>query len=126
MAPPDAITAEKLSKLIGTPRCPVILDVRREALRGSEPRLLPGAWPLNEADLCSGALGRLAGVLAGQAVVVVCAEGHGRSQGTAAWLRHLGLSAEYLEGGQAAWTAAGLPAAGAVPSRAGPRAEHRE
>ena len=31
------------------------------------------------------------------AVVVVCAEGHGRSQGAAAWLRHLGLSAEYLE-----------------------------
>ena len=112
MAAPDAITAEKLSKLIGTPRCPVILDVRREALRGTEPRLLPGAWPLNEGDPCSGALGRLAGVLAGQAVVVVCAEGHGRSQGTAAWLRHLGLSAEYLEGGQAAWTAAGLPRVG--------------
>ena len=71
MAAPDAITAEKLSKLIGTPRCPVILDVRREALRGSEPRLLPGARPLNEADLCSDELGRLAGVLAGQAVVVV-------------------------------------------------------
>ena len=38
-------------------------------LEEAEPRLLPGAWPLNEGDPCSGALGRLAGVLAGQAVV---------------------------------------------------------
>jgi rhodanese-related sulfurtransferase len=109
MPAPDAITGEKLFKLIGTPRCPVILDVRREALRASEPRLLPGARRLVEADLSSTALERLATELAGQWVVVTCAEGHGRSQGTAAWLRHLGLAAEYLEGGQAAWVAAGLP-----------------
>ncbi|TNC60785.1 chromate resistance protein ChrB domain-containing protein [Rubellimicrobium roseum] len=109
MPAPDAINGERLSKLIGTPRCPVILDVRREALRASDPHLLPGARRLIEADLSSTALERLAAELAGQAVVVVCAEGHGRSQGTAAWLRHLGLAAEYLEGGQAAWSAAGLP-----------------
>ncbi|HVG46960.1 MAG TPA: sulfurtransferase/chromate resistance protein [Rubellimicrobium sp.] len=109
MPAPDAINGEKLSKLIGTPRCPVILDVRHEALRASEPRLLPGARRLIEADLSSTALERLAAELAGQSVVVACAEGHGRSQGTAAWLRHLGLAAEYLEGGQAAWVAAGLP-----------------
>ena len=109
MPAPDAISGEKLSKLIGTPRCPVILDVRREALRASDPRLLPGARRLIEADLSSTALERLATELAGQSVVVVCAEGHGRSQGTAAWLRHLGVTAEYLEGGQAAWSAAKLP-----------------
>src|SRR5919112_5986630 len=109
MPAPDAISGEKLMKLIGTPRCPVILDVRREALRASDPRLLPGARRLVEADLSSSALERLAAELAGQSVVLVCAEGHGRSQGTAAWLRHLGLAAEYLEGGQAAWVAAGLP-----------------
>lgn len=109
MPAPDAISGEKLSKLIGTPRCPVILDVRRDAMRASEPRLLPGARRLDEADLCSSALEHLAAALVGQSVVVVCAEGHGRSQGTAAWLRYLGLAAEYLEGGQVAWTAAGLP-----------------
>jgi rhodanese-related sulfurtransferase len=109
MPAPDAISGEKLFKLVGTPRCPVILDVRREALRASDPRLVPGARRLIEADLSSTALERLATELAGQSVVVVCAEGHGRSQGTAAWLRHLGLAAEYLEGGQAAWAAAGLP-----------------
>jgi rhodanese-related sulfurtransferase len=109
MPAPDAISGEKLSKLIGTPRCPVILDVRRKALRASEPRLLPGARRLVEADLSSSALESLAAELASQSVVAVCAEGHGRSQGTAAWLRHLGVAAEYLEGGQAAWSAAGLP-----------------
>jgi rhodanese-related sulfurtransferase len=109
MPAPDAISGEKLSKLIGTPRCPVILDVRREALRASDPRLLPGGRNLAEADLSPTALERLAAELSGRPVVVVCAEGHGRSQGTAAWLRHLGLGAEYLEGGQAAWRAAGLP-----------------
>ncbi|WP_371823377.1 rhodanese-like domain-containing protein [Paracoccus sp. Z118] len=109
MPAPDAISAEKLSKLVGTPRCPAILDVRSEALRRSDPRLLPSARRLADTDLASATLQRLAPELAGQTVVVVCAEGHGRSQGTAAWLRHFGLAAEYLEGGQSAWTAAGLP-----------------
>lgn len=109
MLAPDAISAEKLSRLIGTPRCPVLLDVRSEALHMSDPRLVPGARRLSEPDLSPAALGRLAPELAGQPVVVLCAEGHARSQGTAAWLRHLGLAAEYLEGGQSAWTAAGFP-----------------
>lgn len=40
---------------------------------------------------------------------MVCAEGHRLSQGVAAWLRHEGLAAEYLEGGHAAWRAADMP-----------------
>ncbi len=109
MPSPDAISCEKLSKLIGTRRCPVILDVRREAVRASDPRLVPGARMLAEADLSSDSLACLATELAGQTVVVVCAEGHWLSQGAAAWLRHHGLAAEYLEGGHAAWTSAKLP-----------------
>lgn len=109
MPAPDAISPEKLSKLIGTPRCPVLLDVRSDALRMSDPRILPAARQLSDRDLSSTALERLVPELAGQTLVVVCAEGHSRSQGTAAWLRHLGLAAEYMEGGQAAWAAAGLP-----------------
>lgn len=109
MPAPDAISCEKLSKLVGTPRCPVILDVRRELVRSSDPRLVPGARMLAEADLSSDSLARLATELAGQTVVVVCAEGHRLSQGAAAWLRHHGLAAEYLEGGHAAWTSARLP-----------------
>ncbi len=108
MPAPDAMSCEQLARLIGTPKAPVVLDVRRGAVRAGDPRLLPGARPLAEADLSSEGLAQIAAGLLGP-VIVVCAEGHRLSQGTAAWLRHEGVDAEYLMGGQAAWTAAGLP-----------------
>lgn len=108
MPAPDAMTFEQLARLVGTPKAPTILDVRRETVRAGDPRLLPGARPLAEADLSPDGLARIAAGLRGP-VVVVCAEGHRLSQGTAAWLRHEGVPAEYLMGGQAAWTASGLP-----------------
>lgn len=108
MPAPDAITPEKLAKLVGTPRCPTILDVRREGLRSTEPLLLPSARALAEADLAPDRHAALIAGLRGP-VVVACAEGHGRSQGLAAFLRSRGLAAEYLEGGYAAWRAVGLP-----------------
>lgn len=108
MPAPDAISCEQLSRLVGTPKAPTILDVRREAVRAADPRLVPGARPLAEDDLAPERFAVLSREVAGP-VVVVCAEGHGLSQGTAAWLRHEGLDAEYLDGGQAAWLAAGLP-----------------
>lgn len=108
MPAPDAISCDKLAKIIGTPNCPILLDVRRDAVRAGDPRLLPGAVVVPEAELSPDGLRVLAAGLKGP-VVVVCAEGHRLSQGVAAWLRHEGLAAEYLEGGQAAWGAAGLP-----------------
>lgn len=108
MPAPDAISCEQLARLLGTPKSPNILDVRREAVRTSDPRLLPGARMLGEADLSPDVLSDIALELTGP-VVVVCAEGHRLSQGTAAWLRHEGVQAEYLLGGQAAWVEAGLP-----------------
>ena len=108
MPAPDAIPADKLAKLIGTPRCPILLDVRAEAARAAEPRLVPAARPLDEAEITSDALARLTASLDGP-VVVICADGHRRSQGVAAVLRSARIPAEYLEGGQAAWVAAGLP-----------------
>jgi rhodanese-related sulfurtransferase len=109
MPAPDAISCEKLAKLIGTPKAPLLLDVRRQALRTTEPRALPGAVAVPEQALSVPELPALAERLAGKQVVVVCAEGHRLSQGTAAFLRAAGVPAEYLEGGQAAWTAAALP-----------------
>lgn len=105
---PDAMTCDQLAKLIGTPKAPTILDVRREALRTSQPRLIPTARALSDADLSPEGLSRLARDLSGP-VVVACVAGHGRSQGAAAWLRQSGVQAEYLEGGYDAWLAAGLP-----------------
>jgi rhodanese-related sulfurtransferase len=108
MPAPDAITCEKLAKLIGTPRCPTLLDVRLGEARASDARLVPGARPLAEEDLAPERLRGLAASFAGP-VVVICAEGHRRSQGVAAWLRNAGLAAEYLDGGHAAWVQARLP-----------------
>lgn len=108
MPAPDAITAEKLGKLIGTPRCPVLLDVRTESARASDSRVVPAARPLVEAEITRDALERFRSAAAGP-VIAICAEGHRRSQGVAALLRSVGVPAEYLEGGHAAWVAAGLP-----------------
>jgi len=38
----DVITPDRLGSPIGTPRCPTILDVRRDALVAAEPLRLPG------------------------------------------------------------------------------------
>ena len=108
MPAPDAMSCDQLSRLLGTPKAPILLDVRREAVRAADPRFLPGARALAEADLAPDRLAALAATLSGP-VVVVCAEGHRLSQGTAAWLRHEGVQAEYLLGGHAAWAKAGLP-----------------
>ena len=108
MPAPDAISCDQLARLLGTPKAPTLLDVRRDAIRAADPRLLPSARTLAETDLTPERMAALAADLSGP-VVVVCAEGHRLSQGTAAWLRHEGVQAEYLLGGQAAWLAAGLP-----------------
>ena len=108
MPAPDAITNDKLLKLIGTPRCPVILDNRRDPIRAEDPRLLPGARALSDAEMEPAALDALIANLTGP-VIVVCAEGHGRSQGLAALLRSRGIAAEYLDQGHNGWRDAGLP-----------------
>ena len=113
MPAPDSMNCEKLSKLIGTPRAPILLDVRKDSLSVEAPRLLPGARPVSEASLTPEGLRQLAQRLKqehpGQPVLALCQEGHGRSQSVAAWLRSDGMAAEYLEDGYAAWVAAGLP-----------------
>ena len=105
MPAPDSMTCDRLAKLIGTPRAPIVLDVRRAALRSADPRLIASARVLDEADLAADALASLAPGLMGQSVVVACAAGHARSQGVASWLRQQGVQAEYLEGGHEAWIA---------------------
>ena len=81
MPAPNAIASDKLARLIGTARAPVILDVRSDADVAADPRLLPGAIRADDR-----ALADLPPLPPG-AVVAVCQEGHRRSQGAAAWLR---------------------------------------
>lgn len=104
MPAPNAISLAKLDRIVGTPRAPLVLDVRSEEDFASDPRLLPGAIRADDQ-----ALAALAPKLEGQASIAVCEAGHRRSQGASAWLRAEGLASEYLEGGFAAWRAAGLP-----------------
>jgi len=103
MSAPNAISFDKLSRLIGTPRVPLLLDVRSEDDWAADPRLLPGSIRVEDQ-----ALAEIVTQIAGQASIAVCQAGHRRSQGAAAWLRAEGCPSEYLEGGFDAWRAAGL------------------
>uniref|UniRef100_A4WQI5 Rhodanese domain protein n=1 Tax=Cereibacter sphaeroides (strain ATCC 17025 / ATH 2.4.3) TaxID=349102 RepID=A4WQI5_CERS5 len=109
MPAPDSISSDKLLRLIGTPRCPLLLDVRTNADFAEDPRLVPGAVRLSEAQVAPDRLPGAAAGFRGEAAVAVCRHGHHLSQGLAAFLRHEGVAAEYLEGGFDAWRAAGHP-----------------
>jgi rhodanese-related sulfurtransferase len=104
MPAPNAISIDKLGRIIGTPRAPLLLDVRSEEDLAADPRSLPGSIRVDDH-----ALSELVTQLAGQPSIAVCQAGHRRSQGAAAWLRAEGCPSEYLEGGFEAWRAAGLP-----------------
>jgi rhodanese-related sulfurtransferase len=96
------ITVSQLSRLIGLPHAPIILDVRGQTEFAADPRLIPGAQRYDlEKNTCS--LARLER----QSVIVVCQHGLHLSQGVSAWLRHRGIAAQTLEGGFAAWRADG-------------------
>ena len=104
MSAPNEITPEKLLKLIGTPACPVIIDVRNAEDFAADPRLVPASLRRSHLDVTSWAPD-----FAGTSVIVVCHHGAKLSHGAAAWLRHAGADAVSLEGGFEAWKAAGLP-----------------
>jgi rhodanese-related sulfurtransferase len=98
MAAPDTITVAQLSRLIGTPDAPVILDVRIDDDRAADPRGLPASFARDHATVSSWAAD-----YTGRSVAVVCQRGLKLSQGVAAWLRQAGAQAEALEGGFEAW-----------------------
>jgi rhodanese-related sulfurtransferase len=99
MSSTNAITPEKLSRLIGTPNCPAVIDVRPD---GDE--LLPASVRRSAEDVHN-----WAHAFIGKRVVVSCVHGKERGAGVAALLRTEGIDAETLEGGFAAWREAGLP-----------------
>lgn len=96
----NSISPAPLMRLIGTPEAPTILDVRLEEDFAADPRLIPTARRCNHTT---------PDAPAGAKVVVICARGKKLSEGAAALLRAGGIAAEVLEGGHAAWAAAGLP-----------------
>lgn len=99
MSSTNSISPDKLFRLIGTSNCPAIIDVRPD---GDD--LIPASMR-RPADNVAGWWGSLGAKKA----VVTCVHGHERSAGVAALLRSEGIEAETLDGGVAAWRAAGLP-----------------
>jgi rhodanese-related sulfurtransferase len=101
MPGPNQITPAQLARLIGTPDCPVLIDVRIPENVAEDPRLVPGSSLHAHSDLPA--------LPAGTRAVVICKRGKKLSEGAAAMLRTQGVHAEVLEGGTLAWVDAGLP-----------------
>jgi rhodanese-related sulfurtransferase len=101
---PAQITVSQLSRLIGLPNAPVIIDVCVDEDFQLDARLIPSAsrHPFDE-------ITELVPSLAGKRVVVSCKKGLKLSQGCASILRDHSIAAEYLDGGNLAWREANQP-----------------
>lgn len=104
MPSPNEITVAQLSRLIGLPDSPVLVDVRIDADFEDEPRLIPTAFRHSFENIDA-----LVPQLLGKRVVVYCQKGRKISQGAAAILQNHGVTIEALEGGQFAWRDDGMP-----------------
>lgn len=97
----NEITVTQLNRLIGTPDCPVIVDICLPEDFAADPHLIPGSIRHSHSDIRG-----LIAHLDGRRAVIVCQKGLKLSQGTVAWLASEGVQAEYLQGGIHAWRAA--------------------
>jgi rhodanese-related sulfurtransferase len=100
----NSITVEKLGRLIGTPKAPLLIDVRTDDDFGLDRRLIPGSFRRPHETVAG-----WGPELAGRSAVVICQKGLKLSHGAAAWLRQQGISADALDGGFEAWRQASLP-----------------
>jgi rhodanese-related sulfurtransferase len=101
----NTITVNQLGRLIGTPKCPFIIDVRIDDDFALDPRFIPTVT----ARRSHKTVAEWAGTIGERNVIVICQRGEKLSHGVAAWLRHDGVAAENLEGGFEAWQKSGLP-----------------
>lgn len=109
MAAPNEITPAQLLRRIGTPDCPVIVDISIDPDFADDPFLIPGSVRHPHSDLAG-----LKSRLEGRACVITCQQGIKLSQGMVARLRADGHHAEYLSGGMFAWR--DLPGTTRVPT----------
>jgi rhodanese-related sulfurtransferase len=101
----DEITVQQLSRLVGLPESPRLVDLRPGDISTcARSRVLPAACN-RDADAIAG----WAPALRGRRVVLYCHDGGALSRGVAAWLRDEGMEAEVLAGGFEAWRASGHP-----------------
>ncbi|WP_245433854.1 rhodanese-like domain-containing protein [Methylocystis hirsuta] len=101
----NAISPDKLVRLIGVPHCPALIDVRTDEEWESDPRFVPGAVRRPHASIAE-----WASEFAGRAAVVIDQKGDDLGEAVAAWLRHAGVdSADVLIGGHIAWAQSNGP-----------------
>ncbi len=100
----NEISPAKLMRLIGTPQCPVLIDVCIDNDFDDDPHLVPTARRHPHTDIDG-----LAAQVDGQEVIIICQKGLKLSHGVAARLRARGISAQVLEGGNYGWRDAKLP-----------------
>jgi rhodanese-related sulfurtransferase len=110
----NIISIEQLARLIGTPKCPALVDVRADQDFAADPQSLPGSIRRPAGEPAPAGL-----EFRGQSVIVICERGGKLSHGFAALLRHEGALADVLEGGFEAWKLADLPLVreGKLPAR---------
>jgi rhodanese-related sulfurtransferase len=104
MTAPNTISIDKLVRLVGTPKCPMLIDARPTHDFDADPRLIPSSVRCGPDKLTD-----LPAVGAEHSAIVVCQTGSSLSQGVAALLRLRRIPAEVLEGGFEAWRQASLP-----------------
>ena len=82
MHAPNTISVEKLVRLVGTPKCPALIDVRAEDELDADPHVIPSSrhYTFEKQEISSE-------IPAGHPTVVICQEGASLSHGVAAWLR---------------------------------------
>jgi rhodanese-related sulfurtransferase len=107
MSAPNIISIEKLVRLIGTPKCPILVDVRPPNGFEVNPHLIPSSFHCGFDE--SGRDEDRIGDRGEQSAIVICQSGASLSQGAAALLRDQGVPAEVLEGGFEAWKQEKLP-----------------
>lgn len=100
----NEISPINLMRLIGTPQCPIIIDVCTDDDFEENPSLIPTAVRHPHNDIAA-----LVPSFIGKEVVITCHKGLKLSHGSAAYLRAKGVDAQILTGGNVAWTAASLP-----------------
>lgn len=116
MSSDTSISSGTLYQLIGTAKAPTLIDVRIDEEFTADPRLIPGSLRRSHREVQD-----WAPRLSGKSVVVICHEGQKLSEGTAAWLRQVGVPAKTLEGGHFGWVSSRKPVVSAdkIPRRDG-------
>ena len=98
MSSHTSISPEKLARLVGTTKSPALIDVRTDEDFAADQRLIPGAVRRHHQEAAD-----WGEEFSGRSAIVVCLRGQKLAEGTAAWLRHVNVEAETLEGGFEGW-----------------------